>query len=56
MQNQQEVYGNIVKIYQPEMLMMVKLLLLTRTILLIHLNLKQKSQVKLEMIEQKMLK
>ena len=55
MQKQQEVYGNIVKIYQPEMFMM-KLLFLTRTILLIHLNLKQKSQVKLEMMEQKMLK
>ena len=56
MHKQQEVYGNIVKIYQLEMLLMMKLLLLTRTILLIHLNLKQKSQVKLEMMEQKMLK
>ena len=55
MQKQQEVYGNIVKIYQLEMLM-VKLLFLMRTILPIHLNLKQKSQVKLEMMEQKMLK
>ena len=54
-QKQQEVYGNIVKIYHLEMLMM-KLLFLKRTILLIHLNLKQKSQVKLEMMEQKMLK
>ena len=51
----QEVYGIIVKIYQLEMLIM-KLLFLMRTILLIHLNLKQKSQVKLEMMEQKMLK
>ena len=56
MQKQQEVYGNIAKIYQLEMLMMVKLLLLTQTILLIHLNLKQKSQAKLEMMERKMLK
>ena len=55
MQKQQEVYGNIVKIYQLEIIMM-KLLPLTRTILLIHLNLKQKSQAKLEMMEQKMLK
>ena len=46
---------NIVKIYQPEMLIM-KLLNLEGTILLIHLNLKQKSQVKLEIMEQKMLK
>ena len=37
----QEVYGNIVKIYQLEMLIM-KLLLLMQTILLIHLSLKQK--------------
>ena len=56
MQKQQEVYGNIVKIYQPKMLILMKLLLLTRTILLIHLSLKQKSQVTLEMMEQKMLK
>ena len=55
MQKQQEVYGNIVKIYQLEMIM-VKLLFLQRIILLIHLSLKQKSQVKLEMVEQKMLK
>ena len=55
MQKQQEVYDNIVKIYQLEMLIM-KLLFLMRTILLMHLNLKQKSQVKLEMMEQKMLK
>ena len=55
MQKKHEVYGNIVKIYQLEMLM-VKLLFLMRTILLIHLSLKQKSQVKLEMMEQKMLK
>ena len=55
MQKQHEVYGNIVKIYQPEMLMM-KLLNLEGEILLIHLNLTQKSQVKLEMMEQKMLK
>ena len=53
-QKQQEVYGNIVKIYQPEIIM--KLLFLQRTILLIHLILKQKSQVKHEMAEQKMLK
>ena len=39
MQKQQEVYGNILKIYQLEIIMM-KLLLLTRTILLIHLILK----------------
>ena len=56
MQKKQKVYGNIAKIYQFEMLMMVNLLLLTQTILLIHLNLKQKSQAKLEMMEQKMLK
>ena len=43
MQKQQEVYGNIVKIYQLEMLIM-KLLFFQRTILLIHLSLKQKSQ------------
>ena len=43
------------KIYQLEMLMM-KLLFLQMIILLIHLSLKQKSQVKLEMMEQKMLK
>ena len=43
------------KVYQLEMIM-VKLLFLQRTILLIHLSLKQKSQVKLEMMEQKMLK
>ena len=55
MQKQQEVYGNIVNIYQLEMLMMI-LLFLQRLILLIHLSLKQKSQVKLEMMEQKMLK
>ena len=55
MQKQQEVYDNIVKIYQLEMLIM-KLLFLQRIILLIHLSLKQKSQVKLEMMEQKMLK
>ena len=55
MQKQQEVYGNIVQIYQLEMLMMI-LLFLQRIMLLIHLSLKQKSQVKLEMMEQKMLK
>ena len=55
MQKQQEVYGNIVKIYQPEIIIM-KLLKLQGAILLIHLILKQKSQVELEMIEQKMLK
>ena len=43
------------KVYQLEMIM-VKLLFLQRIILLIHLSLKQKSQVKLEMMEQKMLK
>ena len=48
-------FGNIVKIYQLKMLMMI-LLFLQRIILLIHLSLKQKSQVKLEMMEQKMLK
>ena len=52
---QQEVYGNIVKIYQPEIKMM-KLLNLQQAILLIHLILRQKSQVELEMMEQKMLK
>ena len=55
MQKQQEVYSNIAEIYQPEMLMM-KLLNLEEAILLINLNLKQKLQVKLEMMEQKMLK
>ena len=55
MQKQQEVYGNIVKIYQPEIIIM-KLLKLQGAILLIHLILKQKSQVEPEMIEQKMLK
>ena len=55
MQKQQEAYGNIVKIYQPEIIMM-KLLNLQQAILLIHLILKQKSQVELEMMEQKMLK
>ena len=55
MQKQHEVYDNIVKIYQLEMLM-TKLLFLQRIILLIHLSLKQKSQVKLEMMKQKMLK
>ena len=43
------------KIYQLEM-MIITLLLLQRIILLIHLNLKQKSQAKLEIMEQKMLK
>ena len=56
----QEVYGNIVKIYQLEMLIIIIiiiiLLFLQRIILLIHLRLKQKSLVKLEMMEQKMLK
>ena len=55
MQKQQEVYSNIVKIYQLEMMIM-KLLFLERTIPLIHLSLKQKSQVKLKMMEQNMLK
>ena len=55
MQKQQEVYDNIVKIYQPEIIIM-KLLNLKGAILLIHLILKQKSQVELEMMEQKMLK
>ena len=54
MQKQQDVYGNIVKIYQLE-IMMMKLLNLHWLILLIHLRLKQKSQVKLKMMEQKML-
>ena len=52
---QQEVYGNIVKIYHPEIII-IKLLILQQTILLIHLILKQKSQVKLEITEQKMFK
>ena len=55
MQKQQEVDGNIVKIYQPKIIIM-KLLNLQGVILLINLILKQKSQVKLEMMEQKMLK
>ena len=55
MQKQQEDYGNIVKIYQLEMVIM-KLLFFQRIIILIHLSLKQKSQAKLEMMEQKMLK
>ena len=46
----QEVYSKIVKIYQPEIIMM-KLLNLQQAILLIHLILKQKSQVELEMME-----
>ena len=41
MQKQQEVYDNILKIYQLEIIMM-KLLLLTRTILLINLIFKVK--------------
>ena len=56
MPKQQEIYGNIVKIYQPEMMLIMQFLFFKRTILLIHLGLKQKSQVKLEMMEQKMLK
>ena len=55
MQKQQDVYGNIVKIYQLEMLMMI-LLFLQMVILLIHLILKQKSQAELKIMEQKMLK
>ena len=55
MQKQQEVYGNILKIDQLEMII-IKLLFLQGTILLIHLILKQKSQVKLEIMEQRMLK
>ena len=55
MQKQQEVDGNIVKIYQPKIIIM-KLLNLQGVILLINLILKQKSQVKLEMMKQKMLK
>ena len=55
MQKQQVVYGNNVKIYQPEIIIM-KLLNLQRAILPIHSILEQKSQVKLEMMEQKMLK
>ena len=55
MQKQLEVYGNIKKIYQPEMIIM-KLLNLQRAILPIHSILKQKLQAKLEMMEQKMLK
>ena len=55
MQKEQEVDGNIVKIYQPKIIIM-KLLNLQGVILLINLILKQKSQVKLEMMEQKMLK
>ena len=55
MQKQQEVYGNIVMIYQPKIIIM-KLLNLQRAILPIYSILKQKSQVKLEMMEQKMFK
>ena len=55
MQKQQEVYVNIVKMYQPEIIIM-KLLNLQREILPIHSILKQKSQVKLKMVEQEMLK
>ena len=55
MQKQQEVYGNIVKIHQPEIII-IELLNLQRAILLIHLNLKQKSKVKQEMMETKMLR
>ena len=55
MQKQQEVYDNIVKIYEPEIIIM-KLLNLQLAILPIHSILKQKSQVKLEMMEKKMLK
>ena len=55
MQKQHEVYGNIVKIYQLEMIMM-KLLFLQMLILLIRLSLKQKSQAELKIMEQKMLK
>ena len=55
MQKQQEVYGNIVKIYQPKIIIM-KLLNLQGAILLIHLILKKKSQVELQMMEKKMLK
>ena len=40
----------------PARMLMVILIFLQRIILLIHLNLKQKSQVKLEIMEQKMLK
>ena len=47
-------FSNIVKLYQPEIIM--PLLFLQRTILLIHLILKQNSQVKLEITGQKMLK
>ena len=43
------------KDYQPEIIIM-KLLNLHWLILLIHLSLKQKSQVKLKMMEQKILK
>ena len=55
MQKQQDVCGNIVKIYKPEIIIM-KLKNLQRAILPIHLILKQKSQVKLEIMEQKMFK
>ena len=50
----QEVYGNIVKIYQPKIIIK-KLQNLQGVILLINLILKQKSQVKQEMVEQMML-
>ena len=45
-----------VKIYQPEIMLITQLLFFQRIILLIHLSLKQKSQVKLDMMERKMLK
>ena len=53
MEKQQEVYGNIVKIYQPEIMLIIKLLFFQRIILQIHLSLKQKSQVKLKMMNKR---
>ena len=55
MQKQQEVYRNIVKDI-PALNANDEITRFTGAILLIHLNLKQKSQVKLEIMEQKMLK
>ena len=55
MQKHQEVYSNIIKTYQHEIIIM-KLLVLQGPMLPIHLILKQKSQAKLEKMEQKMLK
>ena len=54
MQKQQEVYGNIVYILARDNNNLIEGF--QQLILLIHLILKQKSQVEQEMVEQKMLK